>query len=71
MPNTTRNPADCFICDGAKAGHGDAGHTFWSTADARAEAREHDRRVLAAGGPVYSTGARNAEAAYVDTYIGR
>lgn len=34
-------------------------------AELEAEATEHDRRMMAAGGPVYSSGARNPEAAYV------
>lgn len=46
-------------------------HTYWSNAAALTEAREHDRHVLAAGGPVYASGARTAEAAYVDQWIGR
>lgn len=71
------DPTACHVCDRPEAehahpsgdgrrGHGQiTGHTYYSIGDAYAEAAEHDRRVMAAGGPVYSNGARNAEAAYV------
>lgn len=41
----------CFICSGAE--HAPTDHDFWSTREALAEATEHDRRVIAAGGPIY------------------
>lgn len=66
-------PTSCYVC-GTPAPEGatrpDCRHNY-TNAEARAEAREHDRRVIAAGGPVYSTGARSAEAAFVDEWIGR
>ena len=42
----------CFICGGAEHAPTEL-HEFWSTRDALGEAAEHDRRVIAAGGPIY------------------
>ncbi|WP_091232514.1 hypothetical protein [Microbacterium sp. 3J1] len=49
-------PSSCFIC--GRAPHEplsdeDGTHAYWSNADADAEAAEHDRQVVAAGGPTY------------------
>lgn len=70
-------PTSCHVCGRPEADHepritrsGSAtglGHPFWSNADADAAAAEHDRRMIAAGGPLYSSGARTAEAHYVAT----
>ena len=42
----------CFVCGGGPHEPTDL-HSFWSEADAWAEAVEHDRKVIAAGGPAY------------------
>lgn len=66
-------PTSCHVCgtpvpkrEGAS--RPDCWHDL-TNAEALATAREHDRQVIAAGGPVYSSGARSAEAAYVAAYI--
>lgn len=68
---THQLPTSCHVCGAPAApatGRPTCSHD-WTNAEALAEAREHDRRVIAAGGPVYSSGARNAEAAYVAEHV--
>jgi hypothetical protein len=67
-------PESCHVCGGSEASHArtdrpgsGALHTFWSNADALAEAREHDRRTVV----TYSGGQHSAEAVYVDETRGR
>lgn len=72
MTNTTataahQRPTSCHVCGDPAAedtGRPTCRHNY-TNAEAFTEAREHDRRVIAAGSPVYSNGARNAESAYV------
>lgn len=58
-------PTSCHVCGTAAGATGrpSCAHN-WTNAEALAEAREHDRRYLAAGG-------RTAEARYVDETRGR
>lgn len=65
-----QRPTSCFVCGAAAddTGRPPCSHDR-TNAEAFAEADEHDRRVLAAGGPVYSSGARTADAAFVAAYI--
>lgn len=77
-PSTTNTPThllptSCHVCgtpvpkrEGAT--RPDCWHDL-TNAEALAEAGEHDRRVRAAGGPIYSSGARNPESAYVVEFI--
>lgn len=71
-----QRPDSCHVCGRPEAehahpsgdtrrGYGQIGHTFWSNADAMAEAREHDRRTTF----VYSNGATTPEAAFVEAYV--
>lgn len=56
-------PEACFVCGYGKMSHGKAGqHEFWSNAEARAAAAAEDAKRQP---PVYSSGARTAEASYV------
>lgn len=77
MTNTTAKPtAPAHVCDRRTDAAGTVYHVERAAcpacmAELEAEAIEHDRRVIAAGGPVYPSGARNAEANYVDTTRGR
>lgn len=59
-------PTSCFICGGTEDRHG-TGHTFWSNADALAEARDHDRRATF----TYSTGETTVEGQHVASTRGR
>lgn len=55
----------CFVC-GAAEPHPPTGHTFWSNADALADALAHDLRTT----PVYSSGATSADTHFVLTTRG-
>lgn len=59
-----RLPDACYVC--GHDAHADAtatgGHRYWPNVEAEAELAAEARRQ---GPPVYSSGARNAEAAYV------
>lgn len=75
MPNTHQLPTSCHVCGAPVppregATRPDCWHDL-TNAEALAEARDHDRRMVAAGGPVYPSGARSPEAAYVDATRGR
>lgn len=60
-------PENCYVCGGEP--HADRSeHNFWSNVDAAAHFAAEGRRMAA---PVYSTGARTPEAAYVDQHIGQ
>lgn len=65
-----KRPESCFVCGWPEADHKPdsvwavKGHTFWSNADALAEARAADARTTVR----YSTGATSPEAQYVETY---
>lgn len=58
-------PTSCHVCGAAAADTGRPACTHdWTNAEALAEATEHDRRYLAAGG-------RTTEARYVEQTRGR
>lgn len=63
-----QRPTSCHVCGSAAVGAGrpSCSHDY-TNAEAFAQAAEHDRRTTV----TYSSGARNAEANYVETTRGR
>lgn len=70
-----QRPESCHVCGHPedvhqhrsgddRRGYGQLGHTFWSNADAMAEARAHDRRTTV----VYPDGTTSPEAHAVATF---